>query len=144
MKLPTMPDCEDESAGGLVSTGTLVVVTAASGLGGTVVVVVKYTGPNGTVVVTGRGNWAAGTAVVVDRDVAASGNGLAEAGRAPLTPATLAAMPMPTTRATRTLPTLHRGPRRGFIERSWPAAGEAGAEGQGGRGPAQRRDRGRL
>jgi len=139
-----MPDCEDESAGGLLSTGTLVVVTAASGLGGTVVVVVKYTGPNGTVVVTGRGNWAAGTAVVVDGDVAGSGNGLAEAGRAPLTPATLAAMPMPTTRATRTLPTLHRGPRRGFIERSWPAAGEAGAEGQGGRGPAQRRDRGRL
>jgi len=125
-----MPDCEDESAGGLVSTRALVVVT--------------YTGPNGTVVVTGRGNRAAGPVVVVEGDVVVSGNELAEAGRAPLTPATLTAMPMATTRATRTLPTLHRGPRRAFIGRSWPAAGEAGAEGQQGRGRAHDRQRGRL
>jgi hypothetical protein len=117
-----MPDCEDESAGGLVSTGALVVVT--------------YTGPNGTVVVTGRGNWAPGTVVVVEEDVVVLGDGLAVAGRAPLTPTTLTAMPMATTRATRTLPIAHRGPRRAFIRRSWHAAGEAGAEGQQGPGPA--------
>jgi hypothetical protein len=127
MKLPTMPDCEDEPAGGLVSTGALVVVTGAS-TPDDAVVVVTYTGAYGAdIVVAGRGSCPPGTAVGMGADVGVPGHGVAEAGPAPLIPTALAATPMATTRATRTLARVLTGPRRAFIGCSWPVAVEAGA-----------------